>query len=150
MKRILLVAALGILVLSGCVPFNRFFDIASDQTPVVVVANGEVTGVTPDPLRFNNSQGRVTIYWQAARGYRFATKNGIFVDGERIGGPRGRTESNQTEIVECGPANAERTEFSCVNRNSRPGTYKYTVNLETVDGKPLKPLDPSIINGRDM
>jgi hypothetical protein len=65
MKRILLVAALGVLVLSGCVPFNRIFNIASNETPLVVVVNGEVKEVTPDPLRFNNSQGRVTIYWQA-------------------------------------------------------------------------------------
>lgn len=149
MKRVLLALLIG-AGLSGCAPFNRFFNIASNETPVVVVANGEVKEVTPDPLRFSNDQGRVTIYWQAPTGYRFAAKTGIFINGELIGGARGKLEPTQNEVVECGPANAERSEFFCVNRNSRPGTYKYTVNLETADGKPLKPFDPTIINGSRM
>ena len=149
MKRLLLAVLIGV-ALSGCAQFNRIFNIASNETPLVVVANGEVKEVTPDPLRFSNERGKVTIYWQAPSGYRFSAKNGIFINGELIGGPRGKLEPNQNEVVECGPANAERSEFSCFNRNSRPGTYKYTVNLETAEGKPLKPFDPSIINGRDM
>lgn len=150
MKRLLLVASLCVLGLSGCAQFNRIFNIASDETPVVLIVNGEVEEVAPDPLRFNKAQGRVVIYWQAPSGYRFAAKNGIFIDGELIGGPRGKLEPTQNEIVECGAANAERTEFSCVNRNSRRGIFKYTVNMESNDGKPLKPFDPSIYNGGRM
>ncbi len=149
MKRILLAVLIGV-GLSGCTSFNRFFDIPSNQTPVVTVVNGEIRQVTPDPLRFSNDRGRLTIYWQALAGYRFSAKNGISIDGERIGGAVGRVDPTQNEIVECRPAREDLTEFSCVNRNSRPGTYKYTVNLETVEGKPLKPFDPSIINGRDL
>ena len=149
MKRILLAVLIGV-GLSGCTYFNRFFNIPSNETPLVVVVNGEVKEVTPEPLRFNNAQGRVTIYWQAPTGYRFAAKNGIVINGERIGGPDGRLDPAQNEIVECGPAREDRSEFSCVNRNSRPGIYKYTVSMETVDGKPLKPFDPSIYNGAGL
>ncbi|MGZ8255961.1 MAG: hypothetical protein ACXWVT_13990, partial [Burkholderiaceae bacterium] len=134
MKRILVALLVGV-GLSGCTAFNRFFDIPSNETPVVVVLNGEVKEVTPDPLRFNNKQGRVTIYWQAKTGYRFSAKNGISIDGERIGGAGGRPDPTQNEIVECRPAREDLTEFSCVNRNSRPGIYKYTVRMETVEGK---------------
>ena len=150
MKRLFL-ATLIALGLSGCAQFNRWFDLPSNQTPVVVVSGGEVKAVNPDPLRFSKDQGQVTIYWQAPGGYRFAAKGGIFVDGELVGGAGGRP-APQDEIVGCAPSNADRTEFSCVNKNSRPGThtYKYTVNLETADGKPLKPFDPSIINGANL
>lgn len=144
MKRILLAVLVG-FGLSGCAQFNRIFDIPSNQTPVVVVTNGVVTSVNPEPLRFSKEQGQVTIYWQAPTGYRFSARSGISVDGEQI--PGGKLDPKQNEVVECRPENDARTEFSCVNRNSRPGTYKYTVNLETADGKPLKPFDPSIING---
>lgn len=149
MKRVLLAVLIGV-GLSGCTPFKRFFDVPSNETPVVVVANGVVTAVDPDPLRFSNEQGQVTIYWQTPTGYRFAARNGIFIDGLQSGGQGGKPDPSQNEVVECRPANTALTEFSCVNRNSKPGTYKYTVNLETVDGKPLKPFDPTIINGSRM
>lgn len=149
MKRVLLAVLIGV-GLSGCVSFNRFFDIPSNQTPVVAVVNGEIREVTPDPLRFSNDQGRLTIYWQAQAGYRFSAKNGISIDGERIGGAGGKLDPMQNEIVECQPAREDLTEFSCVNRNSRPGIYKYTVRMETTEGKPLKPFDPSIYNGGRM
>lgn len=149
MKRILLAVLIGV-GLSGCTSFNRYFDLPSNETPVVAVVNGEVKNVTPDPLHFSNDQGRLTIYWQAQAGYRFAAKNGISIDGERMDGADGRPNPTQNEIVECRPAREDLTEFSCVNRNSRPGKYKYTVRMETMEGKPLKPFDPTIINGSRM
>jgi hypothetical protein len=36
--------------------------------------------------------------------------------------------------------------MNCPNRNSRPGFYKYTVNVLGPDGRPLEPRDPVIVN----
>lgn len=36
--------------------------------------------------------------------------------------------------------------FTCIDRNSKPGRYKYTIKLQD-GGKPLEPLDPFIVNG---
>lgn len=115
----------------------------SSSTPFVNIADGLVKSVTPDPLAFAKDQGKVKITWSInAGGYRFAAKQGIFIDGELIGG---RLVPGQKEIIEC-QAGSDRLTYSCVNLNSRKGTYKYTVNLETADGKPLKPFDPTIAN----
>ena len=47
-------------------------------------------------------------------------------------------------IVE-GEEGERATEFTCLNRHSRPGNYKYGINVNE-DGKPLKPLDPFVWN----
>ena len=39
----------------------------------------------------------------------------------------------------------DNTVFTCLNRHSRPGVYRYGINVNE-DGKPLKPLDPYVMN----
>lgn len=150
MKRVWLAAGLVTIVLAGCQLFERrptTTSTPSNKTPVVNVQNGTVKSVTPDPLTFSKADGQVKIVWSIdSSAYRFRP-NGIVIDGEVLPGTK-LPNPRQTEIVECMPANAERSSYSCVNKNTRAGTYKYTVNLETVDGKPLKPFDPLIVNSR--
>lgn len=150
MKRLLLATVLSVLAMVGCKSTgDRPAPVTpppSSTTPVVNVSNGAPASVTPEPLTFSKAQGEVTIVWSVgATGYRFAARNGIYVEGELIGGMGGKLVKDQNEIIKCS-ANSDRTRFSCVNRNTRKGTYKYTVHLETVDGKPVKPLDPMIAN----
>jgi len=146
MKRVVLAAmsALVAVGLVGCAQLSLLFGLASNETPVVNVAKGAVTGVTPDPLHFGRGETNVRITWQLASGYRFAA-NGISIDGELIGGLKGRLEPRQTEILECMP-NEDRTRYTCLNKNSRPGVYKYTVRLVMADGNALTPFDPHIFN----
>ena len=143
MKRVSLLAALLTFALAGCAQFYLLFGKASNETPVVVVAGGMVKAVEPDPLRFKRGNTDVTITWQLDSAYRFAA-NGIVIDGETTRDPKGKPEPRQAEIVNC--ERQSNTRFTCLNRNTRPGTYKYTVRIETADGKPLPPLDPSIFN----
>jgi hypothetical protein len=143
MKRTLLAAAFATLILSGCAQFYLAFGIATNQTPVVAVGNQVITAVNPEPIVFKKGPGEVTITWNLglASTYRFAP-NGIVIDGELI--KEGKPVP-QTEIVQCNP-NRDLTQFSCVNKNTRRGTYKYTVRLVNAEGKPLPAFDPSIVN----
>jgi hypothetical protein len=146
-RALVLVGALGTALLSGCAPFYLFFKIPTNATPVVRVENQVIKAVEPEPLKFKAGSGEVTITWQVDDpGLLFVATAGIFIDGEKIAG---KINKDQNEIVRCVP-DTERRRFSCVNRNTRKGEYKYTVRLETRDGKPLKPFDPSIINGDDL
>lgn len=143
MKRILVVAALAALALSGCAQFYLTLGIPTNETPVVRVGDQQISAVDPEPLRFARGQRDVTITWQfgLGSGNRFAA-NGITIDGEITKGDR---PVPQTEIVNCRP-NDDRTRFTCENRNTRPGRYKYTVRVVTADGKTLPAFDPTIVN----
>jgi hypothetical protein len=150
MKRLLLATALVVLGIAGCKTQVKGPATPppppSSATPVVNITKGDPTSVSPDPLTFSKGQGEVTIVWSiGAADYVFAARNGIFIDGEIVGGPGGKLVKEQNEIVKCTP-NSDRTKYSCLNRNTRKGYFKYTVNLETANGKPTKPLDPTIAN----
>lgn len=146
-KARLVIGALATALLAGCAPFYLFLKIPTNATPVVRVENQVIRAVEPEPLRFRAGAGEVTITWQVDDpNLLFVSTTGIFIDGERIAG---KINKDQNEIVRCVP-DSERRRFTCLNRNTRKGEYKYTVRLETRDGKPLKPFDPSIINGDDL
>ena len=76
------------------------------------------------------------IYWQidsdTAPGYTFPN-NGIVLPS-----------SASSEFPDCHPIQGGAT-FFCKDLNSRPGTYKYTINLTGPQQVP--PLDPTIKNG---
>ena len=113
--------------------------MAAHDKPVVRVVNGQPT-VDPDPLQFPVHQRNVTIVWRLeAPGFVF-TADGIRIDGEETAaGLR-----PQTEIVD-GRLTANGQQFVWLNKNTRPGKYKYTIRLQGPGGVVEK--DPSIING---
>jgi hypothetical protein len=126
---------------------------SSMLTPEVnVLADGTIT-VSPEPLIFNTNQRKVNIRWQVPKTSNLTfPDNGIVIDGEVVGDPtpggagiQTRIESNQDEIAQC-KVSADRKEFTCHNKHSRPGYFKYTIRLEQ-NGKPLKPFDPTMMNG---
>jgi hypothetical protein len=152
MKRLLLLAtAFSAALLSGCSLLSKVVLPPPDK-PEVLIVDGSVS-VLPEPLRFK-TRGATVIVWSLPSGYAFPN-NGIVVEGEivsplPIDAPRReqqetiRVNRAQQEIVDCKPI-ANNTKFQCLNKNTRPGEYKYTVRV-LENGRPLKPLDPHLYN----
>jgi hypothetical protein len=122
-------------------------------TPQVnVLADGTIT-VTPEPLVFNTGLRKVNIRWQVPKSSNLTfPDNGIVIEGEVVAGPapggagvQARIETNQDEVAQC-KVSADHKEFTCHNKHSRPGHFKYTIRLEQA-GKPLKAFDPTMMNG---
>jgi hypothetical protein len=144
-KHLIALAGLALL-LGGCAGPHPHHPgpMRGAERPVVEVAADGVKAVRPDPLRFRQGQGAAVIIWRlGADGYSFPA-NGIVIDGE-LDRPRGKLRSrDQNEIIDCKPL-ANGRQFQCIYRNSRPGAFKYTVNVLR-DGKALPPFDPEITN----
>lgn len=106
--------------------------------PRVLVTNGQIS-VDQDTIRFSKKKGKVKITWRlpAQGNYAFPT-DGIVIERQVKGGRDPKLEFT------CARAQNPRL-FSCENRNTVPGTYKYTVKVDE-NGQPLPPLDPIIIN----
>jgi hypothetical protein len=101
-------------------------------SPVVDVVGGAIT-IDQDEIRFAPEEKNVRITWQLARdNYRFPADGIVFASGA-------------AEFAHCGPQ-ANGLRYSCVNVHSRPGRYKYTVNVVDLQGKRLPPLDPIVQN----
>jgi hypothetical protein len=132
MIKIALQCLLLLLVLAGCVvrpigPGGAPFDPLNPR--VYVIDNKQIV-VDQEPIYI---QGRkeVTIVWELA-GYQKLTfpKDGIVI-------------SEGGQEFSCG-TEREESRFACRFRNSKPGArYKYTIKVE-LDGKALRPLDPTI------
>ena len=76
------------------------------------------------------------IYWQldaaSAPGYSFPRDGIVF------------PQSGASEFENCHPIQNGAVYF-CMDRNTKPGQYKYTINL--TGPRPVPPLDPSVVNG---
>lgn len=145
MKKSVLVAALTAFVLSACGPSAQ--DLKSAQPvksvpevkksdpskPQVSVKDGKIV-VDPDPLQFAKDQQNVKITWELPKDSKYIFPN----DGITIKDPG-------DEILDCQvEPNEKGLKYSCKNKHSKPGKYKYTVK---VDGSPaVPPLDPIIEN----
>jgi hypothetical protein len=149
MKRLINAIAVVTLFTAGCGVFAQSERAASER-PVVSLVDGAIR-VEPDPLRFDRDKRNVVINWRlpADAKVRFA-ENGIVIDGE-VEGPnaremkRGAAVKAQNEVIEC-RRTANGLQFTCLNRNSRPGVFKYTIRLVNEQGAPLPPFDPHIFN----
>jgi len=142
-RRLLITTALATALLGGCTihyhQHNAWQPPTSPGTgdpkaPRVIVSNGTIT-VDQDVLRFAKDQTNVTITWRLeGKGGRLTfPENGVVFERAADG-----------EIVDC-KRSQDNTVFSCVNRHSRTGVYRYGINVNE-DGKPLKPLDPYLMN----
>lgn len=140
------------LLLAGCAHFAQPPDPVRPQVSVV---NGRLIVVNAEPLTFTR-RGEVTITWHLPSGsnYTFDERAGIVVDGRLVNETRVPRDGllvqtyvldpKQDEIVNC-RRSREGSEFSCLNRNTKPGRYKYTIRVR--DGsKLLEPLDPWMVN----
>lgn len=139
MKLRLVVASLAALVLAGCGLFGGHRGDCSKCGPVditkpqVKVVNGKIT-VDQETLVFGEALRNVpvTITWTLPKdsNLRFP-RDGITF------------EKSAAEEIVC-RAEGGYT-FSCLNRHTKPGRYKY--DIKVLDGdKALEPLDPHVDN----
>lgn len=141
-RRLLLAATLTASLLGGCAmhfqhhnPSPKGDGNGNPTTPVVLVANGTIT-VDQETLRFSKDLVNVRITWrlQSKDGGKLTfPANGVVFERAARG-----------EIVEC-QRSKDNTEFSCINRHTKPGVYRYGINVDE-NGEPLKPLDPYVMN----
>lgn len=134
-RQAFIVAAAFGLMLSGCaVHHHDHFRVAPDPTNVrTAIADGKRIIVNQEPIFFPRGLKNTRVTWNvpANSNYTFG-RDGVVV--EKAG----------DEIVDCKPSE-DRKSFSCLNRNTKPGKYKYTIKFE---GKPeIEPLDPTMENG---
>lgn len=151
MKKLSVVFAACALLLAGCAHFGR---APNPVRPQVFVVDGRLIVLNAEPLVFSR-RGEVVITWHLPWGtnYTFDEKgveiNGRFVRETNVlrEGLLQQTfvlDPRQDEIGNCSRSK-DGLEFSCVNRNTKPGRYKYTIRVR--DGtKPLDPLDPWLVN----
>ncbi|MBK7061950.1 MAG: hypothetical protein IPI03_04635 [Rubrivivax sp.] len=124
---------------------------------VRVTVKGGIISVSPEPLVFLRSEREQRIQWLLPRGLSFAD-NGITIEGQLLDPAtkrplrpvpdatkteRALVDRSQQELVDCRPE-ADGQRYSCLNRNSRPGVYRYTIRVRA-DGK-LLVWDPAIMN----
>lgn len=144
-KRLLIATALAAALLGGCTihyhqhhaPPPPAGGSGDPKAPRVIISNGNIS-VDQDVLRFAKDQTDVTITWRlegkGGKGGKLTfPENGVVFERAADG-----------EIVDC-KRSQDNTVFTCVNRHSRPGVYRYGINVNE-DGKPLKPLDPYVWN----
>lgn len=159
-------AALAVLVLSGCaiqiqqqekqrvgscpLACNR----AEPRQPVVSIDPKGGIGLNSSVLAFETGRGPYTITWRlddSAKGYRFDPKAGIVIEGRlldemlRSGERKAVLLGAQDQIGDCRLADERGTSFTCVNRASSPGIFKYTIRLIDGQGRVVE-KDPPILN----
>lgn len=133
MKRVLLIGVAAATILSGCGLLRKAVDTMLDPSkPAVAVVDGKIE-VRPDPLVFEPDAVNVIITWT------LPTESALTFSREGI-----VFEGKQDEIVRCALGEDPKV-FTCLNRHTKPGEYKYTVRLLD-GGKPLAPLDPTVRN----
>jgi hypothetical protein len=141
MKRVLLATALCAFALSGCDTLRRWMGMPSNDKPTVTIVNG-LPSVDPEPLEFPRHRRNVTIVWHLDDATARFVSDGIRIDGEVV--PGRPPDPRQTEVVDCRVV-GNGSKFQCKNKNSRPGTYKYTIRVRLADGRVVE-KDPSIVN----
>jgi hypothetical protein len=114
---------------------------AAEAQPIPVEVSLDGTSITarPDPIEVRRARGAVVIQWDLPRdaNYRFDPQ-GIVVEGEESGG----SLRPQDQIVNCGGGPRR---FTCTNRNSKNGRFKYTIRLLDANQR-LVQKDPHIVN----
>ena len=100
--------------------------------PLVSITDGKQIVVNQETIVFAKDVRNVRINWRLPADSKYTfPKDGIVFSEAR------------EEIVDCRPAEDARS-FSCLNRHTRPGKYKYTIKVQ---GTPVvKELDPIIVN----
>jgi hypothetical protein len=127
-KQILIVAA-SALMLTACKPAPTKLD---PTKPQVSITNGKI-GVDQETIEFAPDQKDVTVTWQLPKGNFTFPQDGIAFE-----------RSAAEEIVKCQPQK-DNVEFTCLNRHTKPGRYKYTIKVLDAQ-KPLEPYDPFFVN----
>ena len=132
MKKTLLVALAGSLMLTACASHRSHAVKVDPLVTNVTIVDGKQIVVDQEPIYFARDMQNVRVTWKlpADSKYKFP-KDGVVI------------KDAGEEITDCRPAQ-DGLSFSCLNRHTKPGKYKYTVRLE---GSPaIAPLDPVVVN----
>ena len=132
MKKTLFVAAVTGLMLSACASHHAHMRNADPLNTLVSIADGKQIVVSQEPIYFAKGMKDVRVTWHVSPDSKYTFgKDGIVVAEAR------------EELVDCRAA-PDGMSFSCLNRHTKPGKYKYTV---TLNGTPaVAPLDPIMVN----
>lgn len=154
MKKMTWITALvSAALLSACAHYdkatNGLIRVRDNNNPEVTIKDGKVA-VTPSTLYFRSTEKDTKITWKlpALKGMKFA-KDGVVIEGEILnrvirGTPNSvALDAQQTEVVNCEIA-ADGLSFTCLNRNTRAGIYKYTLRIQV--GDRIYEVDPPIVN----
>lgn len=168
MKKSTLVLMLGAALLTACA-HKHPISYPPGESPeahkhpqLTVDATARTIAINPPILVFTRDQKDFDIVWRLPKDgkFRFAPKDGVVIEGEYLDAvvrvPEGITlrsakpgdvlvvlDRNQQEIVNC-QVRESGYEFSCRNRHTRPGVFKYTIRL--TDGNATIEKDPTIAN----
>jgi len=153
MKKNSFIAMLCVLALGGCATHHhaKILRLEVRKNPQVTVSAGAIK--VPEVLYFFPGETNVPITWQLPDGQGLSfPENGIEIEGAltdkvlRSGGGSVAVilDSTQTEIL-CESQKGGLT-FTCVNKNSKPGVYKYTIRVRQKSGEMLLQRDPPIVN----
>jgi hypothetical protein len=166
MRRFTFTAALLATILSGCAQFRG--DPQAPQIEVLKVklvggTNGAKSLLVDPPVflfKSGPNLGEVVIEWRLEKdsGLSFDRRRGVFIDGEvkedtqiqpLIGLKDSETPALQRRIQSIDPTQKEiglckvsedGLTYTCVNKRSRPGHFKYTLRIN--DSKNQYILDP--------
>jgi hypothetical protein len=146
-----LLAALAAGILAGCTGIPGRYPPGVDPQRPRVTTDGQTIGVDQELLSFAANGVAVRIAWQLPRegAWRFVPGRGIVVEGRLTDRVLREPQTSvvldpaQTEIVDCA-ADEARLRYTCTNRRTRFGVYKYTIRL--TDGKREITRDPLIAN----
>lgn len=156
MKRSRVIAAICVLFLGGCAHLWKLPSLEERSRPQITVRDGRI--VSPEILFYLPDERDVQIVWQLPRDSKFRfpirasnpREQGIVIEGRVVDrvlrgadGVNSVVLEKQDEIINCEVRN-EGLEFTCLNRHSRPGIYKYTIRL--TDGRNVLVLDPVVAN----
>jgi len=131
-KALLAIAGISILISASVAAQTKSRLSIDALNPRLVVVDGKQIVVNQEPIFFAKKVKDVRVTWHAPAGsaYTFG-KDGVVIDNAA------------DEFVDCRPAKDGKS-FSCLNKHTKPGKYKYTVTLQ---GKPaIAPLDPVLVN----
>ena len=149
-KTLALIAALLAAALAGCAEYPFMPEKGPDPQRPRVSTDGRTIAVDQELLLFRQGREPVQVSWSlpADGPWRFVPERGIVIEGrlteELTRGERPAVLlAKQDEIVNCA-ADERRITYTCTNKRSRFGIYKYTIRI--TDGNRIIERDPLISN----
>jgi hypothetical protein len=153
MKKLALITLSLAALLAGCDTMKGSYPPKGPdpEKPKVTVVNGQIR-VDQTVIAFEVTRKPVTITWSLPEGgpYRFPLRNGIVFEGqvtdELLRGDKLSVvlDPKQNQFGNC-IAHESRLRYTCVNRGTQAGVFKYTIRVTEGD-KELPPLDPMAVN----
>lgn len=153
MQKLALITVSSIALLAGCAEMKGkpYPKEADPEKPKVTVVNGKIR-VDQDVIAFEVTRKPVTITWSLPENgpYRFVPQRGIVFEGqvtdELLRGDKLSVvlDPKQNQFGNC-VAHESRLRYTCVNRGTQAGVFKYTIRVTEGD-KELPPLDPMAVN----